>query len=202
MFVAHCILNENTRYPGGAFCKGPVDEIVDELQKNGIGIVQMSCPEQRAWGGVLKKYMWLPFGLKNSLLFKLRGALVPIFIWHTKRIFQKLADQTALEIKDYSRSGFEVMGVWGIDGSPSCGVNQAVDVEKFVGLLASADMEGFDRDKMNQMVKGCLAAGSGYYIQALKQALKKENLSVKLFAHDLIKEMDGKKTAKEALSGE
>ena len=50
IFVAHCILNENTRYLGGAFRKGCIDEIVDEIQRQGIGIVQMKCPEQKATG--------------------------------------------------------------------------------------------------------------------------------------------------------
>jgi len=31
VFVVHCILNENTRYLGGTFRKGGVDEIVTEI---------------------------------------------------------------------------------------------------------------------------------------------------------------------------
>jgi len=50
VFVSHCLLNENTRYLGGAFRKAGVDEIIMELQRQGIGIVQMKCPEQKAWG--------------------------------------------------------------------------------------------------------------------------------------------------------
>lgn len=201
IFAAHCILNQNSRYLGGAFRKGCIDELVDHLQKSGVGMIQMKCPEQKAWGGVLKKYMWLPIGRKNSLLYKLRGVLTPIFIWRTKRVFQKIAGEVASEIKDYLDSGFEVVGVLGIDGSPSCGVNKTVDVEKFVGLLAGAEVDEFDRDQMNLMVKGCLADGSGYFIKALEQALKKKNLSLKFIAHDLIKEMDGAKAAIEILNG-
>ena len=50
-FVSHCLLNENTRYLGGAFRAGAVAELIDELVEHGIGICQMPCPEQHAWGG-------------------------------------------------------------------------------------------------------------------------------------------------------
>jgi len=55
IFVSHCLLNENTRYLGGAFRRGCMDEIVDAFQQEGLGIYQMRCPEQLAWGGVLKR---------------------------------------------------------------------------------------------------------------------------------------------------
>ena len=38
MFVAHCLLNENTRYLGGAFRPGAVDEVVDIYLRAGTGI--------------------------------------------------------------------------------------------------------------------------------------------------------------------
>jgi len=126
VFVAHCILNENTRYLGGAFRKGCIDEVVDEIQRQGIGIVQMKCPEQKAWGGLLKKYMWQPMGSRNTILYKLKGVFLPFFIWNTRRIYQKIAKEIGAEIKDYRESGFEVLGIMGIAGSPSCGVTRAL----------------------------------------------------------------------------
>lgn len=53
VFLAHCLLNENTRYLGGACRAGCVREIVQQCLDRGIGIVQLPCPEQAAWGGVL-----------------------------------------------------------------------------------------------------------------------------------------------------
>jgi hypothetical protein len=44
-FVSHCLLNENTRYLGGAFRPGAVAEFVAELVDHDIGICQMPCPE-------------------------------------------------------------------------------------------------------------------------------------------------------------
>jgi predicted secreted protein len=49
VFVSHCLLNENTRYLGGAFRPGAVGEVVDTYLRAGTGICQLPCPEQLAW---------------------------------------------------------------------------------------------------------------------------------------------------------
>ena len=68
IYLSHCLLNENTRYLGGAFRKAGVDELIDELQKKGIGIVQMKCPEQKTWGGVLKREILMGYCIKGTFL--------------------------------------------------------------------------------------------------------------------------------------
>ena len=49
VLVAHCLLNENTRYAGGAARPGAVAEVVNELIAAGYGIHQLPCPERLAW---------------------------------------------------------------------------------------------------------------------------------------------------------
>jgi hypothetical protein len=82
VFVSHCLLNENTRYLGGAFHRGAVPEMI-ELLNSGVGLSQMPCPEQRAWGGVLKRRMLRAYGLRDSALYPMRGALFRLFVWQT-----------------------------------------------------------------------------------------------------------------------
>jgi predicted secreted protein len=48
IFLSHCILNENTRYLGGACRGGGIREIIEQFLDKDIGIVQMPCPEQLA----------------------------------------------------------------------------------------------------------------------------------------------------------
>lgn len=195
VFVAHCILNENTRYLGGAFRKGCIDEIVDEIQNQGVGIVQMKCPEQKAWGGVLKKYMWQPIGSNNTLLYKLKGVLLPFFIWNTKRIYRKIAKEVVAEITDYTESSFDIIGIIGVAGSPSCGVSTTLDIKKSIEFLANTDIDDLDRKKMNESgVKELLIKGKGFFIEALKDELGKKNITVRFYEHDLVSEMTGKKT--------
>lgn len=60
VFLSHCLLNQNTRYLGGAACPGVVIAAVERYVQDGTGIVQMPCAEQRAWGGVLKRrLLWV-----------------------------------------------------------------------------------------------------------------------------------------------
>jgi predicted secreted protein len=192
IFVSHCLLNENTRYLGGAFRPGCVDEIVDELQRQGTGIVQMPCPEQRAWGGVLKRHVLLGLGAGNAWLYKFRGLIMALFVWNTKRVFGKIARQVAKEIKDYLDSGFEVVGIVGVDGSPCCGVNVTLDMEKSFDFLSGLDLEALDREAMNEYgVANCLVEGEGWFVEALRKGLRRKGLEIRFYAHDLVAEMRG-----------
>jgi hypothetical protein len=69
VFVSHCLLNENVRYLGGAFRRSGVEEVIMNFLRQGVGICQMPCPEQRAWGGVLKRYILPLYGSKGTLLY-------------------------------------------------------------------------------------------------------------------------------------
>ena len=202
VFVAHCILNENTRYLGGAFRKGCIDEIVDEIQRQGIGMVQMKCPEQKGWGGLLKKTMWLPMGSGNTIFYKLKGVLLPCFIWNTKRIYQKIAKEIVAEIKDYRESGFEVLGIVGIAGSPSCGVTRVLDIRKSFEFLANTNMDGLDRKRMNELgVHELIIEGKGFFIKAIEKELKKKKINVRFYEHDLSSEIKGEEVKIELSQG-
>ena len=192
VFVAHCILNENTRYLGGAFRKGCIDEVIDEIQRQGIGMVQMKCPEQKGWGGLLKKRMWQPLGSRNTILYKLKGVFLPCFIWNTKRIYQKIAKEIVAEIKDYRESDFEVLGIMGIAGSPSCGVTRALDIKKSFDFLANTNINDLNRKRMNELgVSELIIEGRGFFIEAIEKELKKKNINVRFYEHDLSSEIQG-----------
>lgn len=197
IFVSHCILNENIRYLGGAFRKGCIDEIIDEIQNHGIGIIQMKCPEQKAWGGVLKKHIWLPLGAKNKFLYKIIKIFLPFFIWNTERVYKSIAKDVVAELTDYITSGYEVVGIIGIAGSPSCGVNTTLDIKKFMDFLANTDIDELDRNTMNTIgLKGSLVQGEGLFIKILKKELDNKNIKLNFFEHDLISEMAGQKNYK------
>ena len=120
VFVAHCLLDENARYLGGAFHSGAVPELIELLQR-GVGVVQMPCPEQRAWGGLLKPWMLRAYGLRDSRLYPVRGPLFRAFVAYTRLRYLWLARRTARDIEDFRRAGVRVLGVVGVGGSPTCG---------------------------------------------------------------------------------
>lgn len=189
IFVSHCLLNENTRYLGGAFRQGCVDELVDEFQRQGIGISQMPCPEQRAWGGVLKRYMLPIYGSQGTLLYRLRGAILPLFVLYTRWKYRHLAKEVVRDIEDYVHSGFEVVGIVGVGGSPSCGVCNRLDLRRSLEVVAGCPLAKFDRQVMNQeAVAACLSEGEGLFIAAIQRKLRRKRLSIRWYEHDLLSE--------------
>ena len=54
IFVSHCWLNINTRFPQGAAFSGANTPLIKTLLDSGLGIIQMPCPEYHALG--LEKY--------------------------------------------------------------------------------------------------------------------------------------------------
>jgi uncharacterized protein YbbK (DUF523 family) len=192
IFVSHCLLNENTRYLGGAFWPGCLDELVDGFQREGMGICQMHCPEQRAWGGVLKRSLLPLYGSRGTLLYRLRHLLLPLFLCYTRWRYRRLAKEVVVDIEDYVRSGFEVVGIVGVGGSPSCGVCTRLDLGRSLEVIAGCPLARLDRQLMNEAaIAGCLRTGEGVFVEALQRRLRRKHLSVRWYEHDLLAEIRG-----------
>jgi predicted secreted protein len=191
-FVSHCLLNENTRYLGGAFKAGAVPEIVTGLLEAGVGISQMPCPEQYAWGGVLKRLLLRAYGLRQSPLYALRRPLLRIFIAYTHLAYARLARGVAREIADYRRSGYEVVGVLGVGSSPSCGVSHTLDMRRSLEVIAACPIASIDRATMNQRaVGGCRTPGEGIFTRQLRRRLERRGITVPFVEYDIVAEMRG-----------
>lgn len=192
IFVSHCLLNENVRYLGGAFRPGGVDEIIDQFQRDGLGIYQMRCPEQRAWGGVLKRYGVPFYGSKGTILDRARRPLLRIFIWYTKVRFWIAAREVVKDIEDYLRSGFDVVGIVGIGGSPSCGVCRTLDLSGSIERMTACPVASLDRRTFNDdVIAANFVAGEGLFIASVHRQLKRRHIEVPFYEHDLATEMTG-----------
>jgi uncharacterized protein YbbK (DUF523 family) len=192
VFISHCLLNENTRYLGGAFHAGAVPELVEGLARAGVGISQMPCPEQRAWGGVLKRLLLRAHGIKGSPLYALRRPLLRIWVAYTQLVYARLAQQVVREIEDYERSGFQIVGVIGVGSSPSCGVVNTLDMQRSLEVIAACPLDAMDRAVMNeQAVAGCQRAGEGIFTRQLRRRLERRGLSVPFVEYDIVAEMRG-----------
>lgn len=190
VFLSHCVLNENTRYLGGACRHCCVREVVERCMDRGLGMVQMPCPEQEVWGGVLKRKMLRLYGTGRAGRRVVR-VLLPGALLYVRFAYRALARSVAARIDDYSRSGFTVVGVVGIDGSPTCGVRTTIDVAGFAEEMASVDPATFSVEAQNDMVRRHAVPGRGMFIQELSRALRARGLRVPLLAHDLFGELDG-----------
>jgi predicted secreted protein len=180
VFLSHCLLNENTRYLGGACRPGCVREVVDRWITEGVGIVQMPCPEQCAWGGVLKRRFLALYGRALA-----SRALTPVALLYTRRKYQRLARAVAAQVADYVASGFDVVGLVGVDGSPSCGVSRTIDVRRALVALGAVDPQAITVAQQERLLRRCACAGPGLFIRALAAELERRRLDVPLSAHDL-----------------
>jgi predicted secreted protein len=185
VFLSHCLLNHNVRYIGGAEREAGVRPLVDRYIADGIGICQMPCPEQRAWGGVLKRRMLIAYGAGGTWRSPLVRALFRPFMAHARRVYQRLARDVATEIADYHNSGLEPVGVIGIAGSPSCGVRTTLDLQAAVDALRRCPLAKLDRRMINEQVIGAhTRPGQGLFVTALHRQLAKRGVAVRFDEYD------------------
>ncbi len=143
MIVAHCLLNQNAISDGTADFASQFQEIIEMLMKHQVGIIQLPCPEMLCLG--LERGDC--DGGKRPLLdenSRIRDLLVSEA---SMSILRRKAEEIARQVADYQEHGFEVLGLIGVDRSPSCGVEttsrgrreepgRGVFVEILEGLLS------------------------------------------------------------------
>jgi uncharacterized protein YbbK (DUF523 family) len=189
VFLSHCILNVNARYLGGSERAGSVEELIRGYLESGTGMIQLPCPEQAAWGGVLKPWLWLGIGMGENFLSRIA---LGFFIAWTKARYRSYARRAAKKIAEYVLAGYAVRGVVCIDGSPSCGLNTRMSMARSFSLFARTRVEDLDRRKMNAGLYGeCMEEGRGYFTAALARRLDRLGISVDFSAYDLAAEIEG-----------
>lgn len=190
VFFSHCLLNQNVRYLGGAGRAAGVTEIVGRYLDEGVGICQLPCPEQRAWGGVLKRRMLIAYGSAGTWRAPLVRLMLRPFIWYTKVVYAGLARAIARDIRDYRRSGIDVAGLVGIGGSPSCGVRTTLDLPAAVTALTRCPAARLSRRTLNDdVIAASVREGEGLFVRALRRRLCRAGRGVPLMEHDLLAEL-------------
>jgi predicted secreted protein len=149
ILVSHCILNQNAKIDACAHYPGVVREVADLILSSGCGIIQMECPEVTHLG--LDRQV-VPASQRTvesedtrvaDLMEKAAG----------RACCREIALRVAHQIEQYVRSGFSVLGVLGVNGSPTCGVE--------TGWRAGAEV-----------------AEPGVLIRELREACRQRGLSV------------------------
>ncbi|HEY3613077.1 MAG TPA: hypothetical protein VGK92_05200 [Gaiellales bacterium] len=120
-FVAHCLLNQNSKTDGGARCPGIYSPLVDVLRERGWRIEQMPCPEHGFLG--LHRF-WLVKEQADTLAFR--------------RHCRRQAVVVAGAIAAHLERGHEVV-VIGLEGSPSMGMRITSSNDEWGGRPDAGD---------------------------------------------------------------
>ena len=111
-FVSHCILNQATRaeWAGGKARRetGMLRNVVEIFLDNGIGAIQLDCPEFNLYGN--------PRQPRSK-----DGYDTPIFIDHCREIAVGACDLMERYINGETPSS--IVAIVGVENSPSCGIN-------------------------------------------------------------------------------
>ena len=151
IFLAHCLLNQNAISDGTAVCPASYRELLRVLLDAEVGILQMPCPELCCLGldrgdprGGER-----PVTVENSRIRRSLGESP------ARERLDALAEDVIRQILEYHRHGFAVLGIVGVNRSPSCGVDTTSDQDREL-------------------------PGKGLFLEALSQRLAEEKLTVPL----------------------
>lgn len=119
ILLAHCLLNVNAKVGGLAGYTGMHQDLVSSIIHKGYGLIQLPCPELgyfgiQRWGQIVEQMD------------------IPAYRRHCRDLLRPIVDQ----IEDYSRNGYEIVAVIGVDKSPSCGVDQTCSSDQYNGEIS------------------------------------------------------------------
>jgi predicted secreted protein len=118
VLVAHCILNQNVKIDGCAYYPGVMREAAELLLASGCGIVQLACPELMHLGLDRQVERQSPRTIESE-----DTRVARLMTGSAGRLLcRRIAEHAVYQVQEYSRNGFEVVGMLGINGSPTCGV--------------------------------------------------------------------------------
>jgi len=149
VLVSHCILNQNSISDGTADFPGTNASILKLLTESNVGIIQMPCPELSCLGldrgdvhGGERDVVVENTRIRHQLETK-----------RSAEIIQHLVDQIIFQIQEYIKNGFSILGIIGINRSPSCGVQTTSNNNREV-------------------------VGEGVFMERLKQELQRSGIHI------------------------
>lgn len=118
LLIAHCVLNQNAKIDRCAHYPGVINEVAQILINAEVGIIQMPCPELLCLG--LDRQV--ETGIQTTVESEDTRVARRMAEDQARTLCHKLVSDLVFQIEEYQRHGFELVGVVGINGSPTCGV--------------------------------------------------------------------------------
>jgi predicted secreted protein len=118
VLIAHCVLNQNAKIDRCAHYPGTIREIAQTLIDAELGILQMPCPELLCLG--LDRQV--DTEIHTTIESEDTRVAQRMAEGQTKTLCYKLVSDLVYQVEEYQRNGFELVGIIGINGSPTCGI--------------------------------------------------------------------------------
>ncbi|MBI5577662.1 MAG: DUF523 domain-containing protein [Deltaproteobacteria bacterium] len=170
VLVAHCILNQNSKIDGCAYYPGPIKGVAELLMSAGCGIVQLPCPELMHLGldRRVDRQSARTIEAEDTRVARLMSENAG------RSCCRQIAEEAAYQVQEYLKNGFEVGGMLGINGSPTCGVETIWaerQEEPGRGVLIQELVEACQGRGVSLHFKGIKAAKPGEAIATTKEML-------------------------------
>lgn len=160
VILSHCILNQNSVVKPYAKEQKYYFEFIKNFLLNNCGIIQLPCPELlilglKRWGHVKDQFEY------------------PYF----KRECESLLYPIINQIENYIDNGYEIVGVYGVQGSPSCGVNKT--------CRGNWEGEASCYKNLDDIVKRVqLVSEKGIFMETFEKLLNKKNIELNFYDID------------------
>lgn len=118
VLIAHCILNQNAKIDGCAYYSGAMLEVTKTILDTGVGIIQMPCPELYCLG--LDREA--DHQANHSIESEDTRVAKRMNEDKSRKICDVIAEEILYQVEEYIKNSFDVVGIIGINGSPTCGV--------------------------------------------------------------------------------
>ncbi|MGL4739886.1 MAG: CD3072 family TudS-related putative desulfidase [Sarcina sp.] len=119
VIVSHCVLNQNSVVEGLARAKGGF-KIVENLLSDGVGIIQLPCPELKLLGIKRKGQSKKEYDTKEY-----------------RDLCRKLFSPILEDLNEYRKNGYKIKKIIGIKQSPTCSItgDRGIFMEEIFKLL-------------------------------------------------------------------
>lgn len=171
VFVAHCLLNQNSISDGTADMPSQFEAVINMLMANKVGIIQLSCPELLCLGLDRQDKSG---GERDLLKENTRIRTLMQQRTNIDLLKQRAQDVVSL-VREYTEYGFSILGLIGVNRSPSCGV------------------ETTSIDEIEQ-------PGFGIFTQIITEELQREGLKLKMAGIKTTKIKESLEAVQELLS--
>lgn len=119
VILCHCVINQNSVVMPLARAKGSF-QFVKQLIDEGLGIIQLPCPEFKYLGITRRPMEKEEYDTKEY-----------------RRLCRDLAIPTVKDIEEYLKEGYSIKGIVGIEESPTCSISgkRGIFMEELINEL-------------------------------------------------------------------